>query len=314
MKFDYVTGNPPYQLETTNVSLSNGQLRSKSIFHYFQIEADKIANESTVLIYPAGRWIQRSGKGMAAFGMEQINDHKLSEIYFYPDSKEVFPNAAIADGVSVVVKNMKKDSPGFDYVYCKNGKENHIAMDNPGENIIPLNPQDISISKKLEAFIQGKHLEPLHNRVLPQKLFAIESDFVEKNSACVREMTPSSTIDYSHEIKLYANDKAGKAGRTKWFIAEKNIIKMNRQYIDLWKVVVSSANAGGQKRDNQLEIIDDHSAFGRSRVALGAFKTEQEAKNFYNYINSYIIKYAFLLTDEALTTLGLKVPDIGKHS
>lgn len=120
MKFDYVTGNPPYQLETTNVSLSNGQLRSKSIFHYFQIEADKIANESTVLIYPAGRWIQRSGKGMAAFGMEQINDHKLSEIYFYPDSKEVFPNAAIADGVSVVVKNMKKDSPGFDYVYCKN--------------------------------------------------------------------------------------------------------------------------------------------------------------------------------------------------
>lgn len=153
MKFDYVTGNPPYQLETTNVSLSNGQLRSKSIFHYFQIEADKIANESTVLIYPAGRWIQRSGKGMAAFGMEQINDHKLSEIYFYPDSKEVFPNAAIADGVSVVVKNMKKDSPGFDYVYCKNGKENHIAMDNPGENIIPLNPQDISISKKLEAFI-----------------------------------------------------------------------------------------------------------------------------------------------------------------
>ena len=201
MKFDYVTGNPPYQLETTNVSLSNGQLRSKSIFHYFQIEADKIANESTVLIYPAGRWIQRSGKGMAAFGMEQINDHKLSEIYFYPDSKEVFPNAAIADGVSVVVKNMKKDSPGFDYVYCKNGKENHIAMGNPGENIIPLNPQDISISKKLEAFIQGKHLEPLHNRVLPQKLFAIESDFVEKNSACVREMTPSTCDDNDNSDK-----------------------------------------------------------------------------------------------------------------
>ena len=42
MKFDYVTGNPPYQLETTNVSLSNGQLRSKSIFHYFQIQPTDI--------------------------------------------------------------------------------------------------------------------------------------------------------------------------------------------------------------------------------------------------------------------------------
>ena len=90
MKFDYVTGNPPYQLETTNVSLSNGQLRSKSIFHYFQIEADKIANESTVLIYPAGRWIQRSGKGMAAFGMEQINDHKLLKFIFIRIQKKSF--------------------------------------------------------------------------------------------------------------------------------------------------------------------------------------------------------------------------------
>ena len=102
-------------------------------------------------------------------------------------------------------------------------------------------------------------------------------------------------------MKLYANDRAGKAGRTKWFIAEKSVIKANPEYISYWKVVVSSANAGGQKRDNQLEIIDNHSAFGRSRVALGAFKTKAEAQNFYKYVNSYIARYAFLMTDEALT-------------
>lgn len=89
MKWDFAIGNPPYQQETENISLTNGQLRSKSVFHFFQIEADKIARESTVLIYPAGRWIQRSGKGMASFGLEQINDHRLSKVYFYPDSKEV---------------------------------------------------------------------------------------------------------------------------------------------------------------------------------------------------------------------------------
>ncbi len=90
MKWDFAIGNPPYQQETENISLTNGQLRSKSVFHFFQIEADKIARESTVLIYPAGRWIQRSGKGMASFGLEQINDHRLSKVYFYPDSKEVY--------------------------------------------------------------------------------------------------------------------------------------------------------------------------------------------------------------------------------
>lgn len=74
--------------------------------------------------------------------------------------------------------------------------------------------------------------------------------------------------------------------------------------------MVSSANAGGQKRDNQLEIIDNHSAFGRARVALGSFQTEQEAINFYNYTKTYLIRFMFLITDEALTSLGKRVPDL----
>ena len=64
------------------------------------------------------------------------------------------------------------------------------------------------------------------------------------------------------------------------------------------------------KRDNQIEIIDNHSAFGRSRVALASFKTEIEAQNFYRYANTYLIRFMFLMTDEALTSLGKKVPDI----
>lgn len=202
MKWDFAIGNPPYQQETENTSLTNGQLRSKSVFHFFQIEADKIARESTVLIYPAGRWIQRSGKGMASFGLEQINDHRLSKVYFYPDSKEVFSSAAIADGISVVVKDMNKTSSGFDYIYCKNGKENGVNIENPGENIIPLNPKDISIVRKLESYIKQESLHPIHDRILPQKLFGIESDFVEKNSKSVYEWQPNTNIDYSHQVKL----------------------------------------------------------------------------------------------------------------
>ena len=67
-------------------------------------------------------------------------------------------------------------------------------------------------------------------------------------------------------------------GRAKWYVANKNVIPHdNQKYIDQWQVVVSSANAGGQKRDNQVSIVDNHSAFGRSRVALGSFATESEA-------------------------------------
>lgn len=75
-------------------------------------------------------------------------------------------------------------------------------------------------------------------------------------------------------------------------------------------MIVSSANAGGQKRSNQIQIVDNHSAFGRSRVALKTFGTEQEAQNFLKYATSEIIRFAFLLTDESLTSLAMKVPDL----
>ena len=75
-----------------------------------------------------------------------------------------------------------------------------------------------------------------------------------------------------------------------------------------------SANAGGQKRSNQIAIVDNHSAFGRSRVALKTFETEKEARNFFKYATSEVIRFAFLLTDESLTSLAKKVPDLLDYS
>ena len=312
MKFDYVIGNPPYQEQTTSVvPKTNGQVRSKSIFQYFQIEADKIATKASVLIYPGSRWIHRSGKGMADFGLKQINDVALRRIDFYPNSKEVFPGpVAIADGVSIVLKEKEKQTPRFDYVYHNNGECVSLEMDNPGETLIPLNPSDAVIVNKVEQFVNDNKLDYLHGKILSQKLFGIESDFVESNPNKVREYVSDADVDFSHEIKLFTNDKAGKKGRAKWFVADRNVVSTSVKYIDEWQVVVSSANAGGQKRDNQIEIIDNHSAFGRARVALSSFTTKQEAVDFYNYARTYLVRFMFLMTDEALTSLGKRVPDL----
>lgn len=68
------------------------------------------------------------------------------------------------------------------------------------------------------------------------------------------------------------------------------------------------ANAGGQKRDWQLELLDNHSAFGRSCVALGMFKTKTEAGNFMKFCQSDIVRFLFLMSDEALTTFAKEFP------
>ncbi|MCR5848640.1 MAG: Eco57I restriction-modification methylase domain-containing protein [Lachnospiraceae bacterium] len=312
MVFDAVVGNPPYQEETAQQqSETNGQAPRKNIFHFFQIAADELSSGYTSLIYPGARWIHRSGKGsgFAQFGLKQINDHRLEKIDFFADAQEIFKDVALADGISIVYKDMTKTDAGFDYIYHKGGEETLVHLDNPGEELIPLNPKDGIIVNKVMSFMKQYNLPSLHDRVLPRDLFGIESNFVENNPNKVREYNSGDKFNPKTEIKLFTNDKAGKAGRSRWYITDRKTV-CNQDRISEWQVVVSSANAGGQKRDNQIEIIDDMSAFGRSRVALGSFKTEAEAKNFFKYAEANLTRFMFLMTEEALTSLAKKVPDL----
>lgn len=316
MKWSYCLGNPPYQSETVErLSETNGQAPRKNVFHYFQMEADKISEDGSILIYPGGRWIHQSGKGLQQFGREQINDPTLSAIEFYPDAHEVFGQAAdLPDGVTIVLKERNKKSKGFQYSYVNRGERETVRADNPGEDLMPLNPKDVSICKKIKQFVMSESISFLHDSILPRSLFGIESDFVSKNKDLVTPLEQAGDVDFDEYVKLFTNDKAGKAGRAKWYVTKKENILSGKEYIGKWKVAVSSANAGGQKRDNQIAIIDNHSAFGRARVALRAFDTEKEAENFYHYAKSIFIRFAFLMTDEALTSLGKMVPDFMDYS
>ncbi len=311
MKFNAIVGNPPYQEVVDQKESINGQKVSISIFQYFQTISEKIG-KYTALIYPGSRWIHRSGKGLEKFGLAQMNDLHLALLEFFPCSKDIFKDVAIADGLSIVLKNMEKNECGFTYKYSVDGKTITIQANNPGNDMFSLNPQDNEIIKKLNKAI--KSFECLHDSILPRNLFSIESNFVEKNPSLVKEYNDGDYYNPQTEIKLFTNDKAGKSGRARWYIANKNVITSGSEYLNKWKVIVSSANAGGQKRSNQIAIVDNHSVFGRSRVALKTFATEKEAQNFFKYATSEVIRFAFLLTDESLTSLAKKVPDLLDYS
>lgn len=311
MKFNAIVGNPPYQEVVAKKETANGQKVSVSIFQHFQTISDRMGRY-TSLIYPGARWIHRSGKGLEQFGLSQINDPHLCFLKFFPDSMDVFKEVGIADGLSIVMKDMAKKSNGFRYVYSKKGKEVAVDANNPKEELFSLNPLDGEIIDSLNSAIAKYGC--LHKAILPRSLFSIESDFVERNPTLVRAYSEGDKLNPESEIKLFTNDKAGKSGRARWYVVDKKVIITGLEYLNRWKVIVSSANAGGQKRSNQIAVVDNHSAFGRSRVALKTFATEQEANNFYKYATSEIIRFAFLLTDESLTSLAKKVPDLLDYS
>ena len=125
-----------------------------------------------------------------------MNDPHLVLLEFFPCSKDIFKDVAIADGLSIVLKNMEKNECGFTYKYSVDGKVITIQANNPGNDMFSLNPQDNEIIKRLDNAIQS--FGCLHDSVLPRNLFSIESDFVEKNPSLVKEFNdgdyPKSVI------------------------------------------------------------------------------------------------------------------------
>ena len=294
MKFSAVVGNPPYQMTVAKKDTENGQKAVINIFHYFQISSEQLG-QYTSLIYPGGRWIHRSGKGLEEFGINQINDTHLKKVEYFPNANDIFEKVGLPDGITIVLKDMNKSEKGFEYVYTTNNDSSSTEVDNPGEELMPLNPSDISIISQINKVVTEHNFKYLHDSVLSRSLFSIESNFVEENPDKIREASEDDLFfDPATEIKLFTNDKAGKSGRAKWYIANRDVITSGIAYLDTWKVVVSSANAGGQKRSNQIAILDNFSAFGRSRVALKTFATKTEANNFFNYAQSELIRFAFL--------------------
>lgn len=314
MKFGAVVGNPPYQEESKVLSNNNGQNPRRNIFHLFQLLSEKISLNKTVLIYPGIRWMHQSGKGLKQFGLSQINNQKLEKLVFYPNAKDLFQDSGIPDGISIVYLNKDNEDSGFTYSYKENGVDTTIHCENPGDDLFIINPKDRTIAKKIKKFVSDNNLRYLNESILPRSLFGIESDFIEKNTNRVRSITNGDSLT-SNEIKLLTNDKAGPSGRTKWFAIDRTLITQGVDYINEWQVVVSSAHAGGQEgRDNQIEVIDNSSAFGRARVALKSFGDKISADNFYKYCKSNFIRYAFLLSDESLSSLAKFVPDVGDYN
>ncbi len=314
MNFNAVVGNPPYQEEADTSSKTNGQKPRKNIFQHFVRQAEILSESNVVMIFPGLRWLHQSGKGLKDFGRNLINSERLNKLIFYPNSKDVFDGIDIPDGISVVHLGENRKDKVFEYEYI--GEDLHTRMDRkkPGSELFVVNPRDIEIISKIQSFVKKNNLHYLHDAVLPRSLFGIESDFIEKYKGGCELHDGTSTIDYEKSIKILTNDKSGPAGRSKWFVVDKCAVKQNEKYISEWQVVVSSAHPGGQEgRDNQIEIIDNHSAFGRARVALRSFQTRAEASNFVSYVNSRFIRFAFLMSDESLTSLAKFVPDIGDY-
>lgn len=309
-KFDYAISNPPYQKKAGGEGSTAN--RVTSIFHLFQLSAMDLAKR-TVMIYPGGRWMQSGGKGLAAFNKRMISDKGLKSITLMSKDEvgKVFPGVGITDGVSIV---------SWDHDFNNGGSItlNGETIILPSSGVLPVDPEITPVISKVISTCDARNFGLGVELRQSQKLFGIESNFVEKNptKAFLLSDHPTAPASLTDPVKILTNDRGGKAGRPKWFWVEKSDIPKSREFIDKWQFVVKSAQFPHERGQIQRGlIIASGEAFGRSKVSLGAFDTEEEAVNFAAAMNTALFTRLHRETlSGGLTNLCAFVPNLGDYT
>lgn len=319
IKFGAVVGNPPYQ-ETIKQTEAQTQANTTWIYQYFQFIADKLS-ECSCLIYPFGGWFD-SPKSLSGLGNTILKDgHTILILAYegtsdkrawYRNDKSPNPifvdNANLSAGISIVLRNRQKHE-SFEYSNRVYSDERVTINVKEVEDLTP-NPLFIKINKKL-----GKN--KLVDR-LNKSAFNIESNFAELNP----DKVSLNKKDWEKPILLLTNDKSGSKGRTKPYYTDINNISKGREYVPLYKVIITSAYpkqkltsgrptvANVKRRIEELvEILEPNSAFGKSRMALFMSKEKTECENFVKYLKTNFVAALVLQEPNRRSTIGSIIPN-----
>jgi hypothetical protein len=278
MQFDVIIGNPPYQLDDGGFGAS-----AMPIYHKFVEQAKALEPRHLTMVIPS-RWLF-GGRGLDDFRNTMLNDKRIRKLVDYPDSRQVFPSVDVAGGICYFIWD--KDNPGE----CRVVEFEH-GMES-SESVRPL------LEEGAEVFIRS-------NRALPilKKIVEIERSDAQQNCSLalpekkrfdqqVSSQKPFGLRTFFRGVEKKSSKQdvlVLQSGGRAW--TSRAEITTGEDLIDKWKVFTSkssSEHAGqvdknGQRRVLSLSgVIPPGSVVTETYVLLGAYDTEQEARNCFSY-------------------------------
>lgn len=305
-------GNPPYQKIIADEASTSEQKTVVNIFHLFH-EVARETSLSCSFIYPARRWMHGSGKALRTFGPMLVNSPHLRKVIYWHRSDDVFQEVKIGDGITVVFEDFNRHDDKWELDFRWENK-NLFSVDcvaHPGEAPVILDPRQREIVEK----IWDRNWSSLRGRATPQKTFSLESNYVELNPEKVRELE-NIPQDPQLWVRALLNDGAGKGGRARWYWLPRDEVRSREELIDCWKVIVSSMNCVGARGTGHsplAEILPPGTVFGRSRLALGVFNTENEARNFFTLVSTPLYRFLYGALGDSQSLLGVMAPDLQSY-
>lgn len=209
MKINAIVGNPPYQV----MDGGGKGASSFSVYHLFVEICKLIKPDCFSMIMPA-RWFS-GGKGMDEFREDMLNDKRISSLYDYFDSAEVFPNIDISGGICYFL--WQKNYYGNCLITSvRAGKTNSLIRplieDTVVHSFIRFN-ESVSIVKKTFS------KDSFESIVSVRKPFG--------------DLRPENRKEKASDVFVFAYPENG-------FIPL-NEIKINQTFVDQYKVFISKA-------------------------------------------------------------------------
>lgn len=274
MKFDVVTGNPPYQ-ENSGTSA-----RDDAVYNYFYDLAEKVAGKYC-LISPA-RFLFNAGSTNKAWNQKMLNDKHLKVVFYAQDSTTVFPPPTnIKGGVAILYRD-EKENFGKIGIFTSHSElqgiahkvESHTEFESihnyiTGRGIYRLTELALKEHPEIEN-LQSKG----HKNDVGSGAFKI------LNNIIFFKDKPNDDFEYVKILGLENMERTYKFVRRDF---------INSPYgFEEYKVVLPKANGSGAMGEilSTPLILEPLIGYTETFIGICAFENEIEAQNALKYIKS----------------------------
>ncbi len=271
MKFDVIIGNPPYQL-----SDGGAQASAMPIYQLFVEQAKKLNPRYLTMIIPA-RWYA-GGKGLDEFRDAMIKDKRVRVLHDFQSAVDCFGTGVeIKGGVCFFL--WSRDSAGKCLIVTHNGQET---------------TEDTRFLKEegCDVFIRYKEGVDVLNKVKKHGLQSFMDLVSSQKPFGLRTFVQGANAPFSNSIKTYQNGGVG--------YVNKSEITKGGNLIEYYKIFVSRAYNAGDTFPHQIIgkpiLGEPKTVCTETYVAIGPFKTKDEANNVITYINTKFFRFMVFLT------------------
>lgn len=311
-RFTHCISNPPYQESARGDGAGDGgNNNARNIFQHFYELGLNIA-ESTSMIFPGGRWMQRQSKSGA---ISDLIMGTVSRVHWYPNGKEKdqsnfpFYGTMINDGVSVV----HATTPISGEIFV-----NGAAMPRPAPGeILPLGGE---LANLIAA---GAHLPKVFPRRYSRNFFGLPSYFSERFPGMVAPagdgFSKEPPGDGNIWVKAFLADaKPGSAKRVREYWLRRDAVVWTEERLRVfnsYKVYIIQASASKCPELGPYLIAPQGCAVGESWLIVGAFDSLAEAEGYKAYLDLPESR-ALLAASKGgnIRTWGYFLPDLGSYA